>query len=427
MGKLIPLQKVAVAQLGARRHYQQPMLLHQLNVLSTLYTDFYSGDYLLFKLLRKPWIYIHLPIVMKRMVDRYDPVLKDAKIIHFPLFSCKYTKVFNQQRGQNPSTAHLDTGKAFCLKIIQNGLDDIDAIYGFNTACLELFQYAKQQNVRCILDQTIAERHYRYQLMQAEEVRWPGWSLTPFTVSDIEQELTEREQQEQNLADQIICGSDFVKDSLVERSVAAEKITVVSLGRVRETSPSTFKPFNTERSGSPWKDRPEGLHILFAGTVNLRKGIPYLLEALCQLKREIPFVCKAAGSIELRSEVLDSYKSVCQLLGRVPRSKMAELYRWADVFVLPSICEGSAMVVYEALEYGLPVLVTANTGSIVRNGLGGWVVPIRDADPIAEALFRLYEKGYSSNFFEKLHHHLQQTQDVALANFKQVVTGLNGF
>lgn len=421
------LPKIAVAQLGARRHYQQPILLHHLNVLDTLYTDFYSDNFLALKFLRHPRIYVYLPTILKRMVDRYDPVLRDTKIVHFPIFSYKYAKTLKQQRGRNSSLIHLNTGKSFCHKIIKLGLDDADVIYGFNTACMELFQYAKQQNLLCILDQTLAERHYRYQLMQAEETRWPGWSLTPFKMTDTQNELAERENQEQNLADQIICGSGFVKDSLIARGIAAKKITVVSLGRVREDSPFTSQSYYREKSGFPWKERPEGLHILFAGSVNLRKGIPYLLEALCQLKCEIPFVCKVAGSIELRSEVLDSYKSVCQLLGRVPRSKMSELYHWADIFVLPSICEGSAMVVYEALQYGLPVLVTPNTGSIVSNGLGGWVVPIRDANAIAKALSHIYEKGYSPNFLNKLHHHLQQNQEDALANFRQVISGLNGF
>ena len=62
---------------------------------------------------------------------------------------------------------------------------------------------------------------------------------------------------------------------------------------------------------------------------------------------------------------------------------MAAHYRWADVFVLPSICEGSAAVCYEALAYGLPVITTPNAGSVVRNGVDGYIVPIRDADAIA--------------------------------------------
>jgi glycosyltransferase involved in cell wall biosynthesis len=71
---------------------------------------------------------------------------------------------------------------------------------------------------------------------------------------------------------------------------------------------------------------------------------------------------------------------------------MADLYAWADVFLLPSICEGSAMVTYEALSWGLPVITTHNAGSIVRDTVDGWLVPIRDSEAIAKKLLIIFEK-----------------------------------
>jgi glycosyltransferase involved in cell wall biosynthesis len=68
---------------------------------------------------------------------------------------------------------------------------------------------------------------------------------------------------------------------------------------------------------------------------------------------------------------------------------MAGHYRWADVFVLPSVCEGSATVCYEALAAGLPVITTPHAGSVVRDGLDGYIVPIRDSGAIAQKLERL--------------------------------------
>jgi glycosyltransferase involved in cell wall biosynthesis len=68
---------------------------------------------------------------------------------------------------------------------------------------------------------------------------------------------------------------------------------------------------------------------------------------------------------------------------------VAQHYAWADVFLLPSISEGSAGVCYEALAAGLPVITTPNAGSVVRYGVDGFVVPIRDPEAIAEQLLRL--------------------------------------
>jgi glycosyltransferase involved in cell wall biosynthesis len=47
------------------------------------------------------------------------------------------------------------------------------------------------------------------------------------------------------------------------------------------------------------------------------------------------------------------------------------------------LCEGSATLTYEALAAGLPVICTPNTGSVVTDGLDGFIVPAGDHDTIA--------------------------------------------
>lgn len=79
-----------------------------------------------------------------------------------------------------------------------------------------------------------------------------------------------------------------------------------------------------------------------------------------------------------------------ELTGAIPRSEMRAQFEWADVFFLPSVCEGSATVIYEALMSGLPVVTTPNAGSLVRDGVDGYVVPIRDVDAMADRLGRLH-------------------------------------
>jgi glycosyltransferase involved in cell wall biosynthesis len=69
---------------------------------------------------------------------------------------------------------------------------------------------------------------------------------------------------------------------------------------------------------------------------------------------------------------------------------MPAYFQQADVFVFPSLYEGSALVIYEALASGLPVITTPNSGSVVRDGLEGYVVPIRDARALAEKIAQLY-------------------------------------
>jgi glycosyltransferase involved in cell wall biosynthesis len=378
---------VSVAQIGARRHYQQPLIFQKWGILDSFYTDFYAGNIPMIQILKKPSIVNKLPRTLKNTLDRYEPELELSKVIHFPKFGYQYSQKLTKSKGKDLSSISIWATQEFCKRIIEIGLGNANIIYGFKGASLELFEYAKQKGIKCILDQTLAERSLVHQLLLEEENRWSGWSKLPFTVSDADLELVQREQQEQDLADHIICGSQFVKNSLITRGVDESKISVVSLGRIQESQSSQV----ISQRRIP-RERGDGLRILFAGEVCLRKGIPYLLEALKQLKGKIPFTCKIAGGIAIHPERVSEYSDVCDFLGRVPRSQMAELYAWADVFVFPSICEGSAMVTYEALLWGLPMITTPNAGSVIRDTVDGFIIPIRDSEAIAEKLMNLFKE-----------------------------------
>ena len=66
--------------------------------------------------------------------------------------------------------------------------------------------------------------------------------------------------------------------------------------------------------------------------------------------------------------------------------------RRAHAFVFPSIVEGFGLVLLESMAAGLPILATKNTGApdIITDNKEGFLVPIRDADAIAERLTRLH-------------------------------------
>jgi glycosyltransferase involved in cell wall biosynthesis len=82
-----------------------------------------------------------------------------------------------------------------------------------------------------------------------------------------------------------------------------------------------------------------------------------------------------------------------RFVGHVPKADLPELYRRASVFVLPSLADSYGLVTLEAMACGLPVIVTENCGSkeAVREGVDGFVVPIRDPQALATALRRLYD------------------------------------
>lgn len=86
-------------------------------------------------------------------------------------------------------------------------------------------------------------------------------------------------------------------------------------------------------------------------------------------------------------------KPRCRWLGVLPHAKLLEVMPNYHTLVFPSLAEGLALVVTEALASGLPVIATPNSGApeFVRNGVEGFIVSIRDPDSIAEKLSFLFE------------------------------------
>ena len=141
------------------------------------------------------------------------------------------------------------------------------------------------------------------------------------------------------------------------------------------------------RRGERREERNGPLRVLTVGTVGLRKGAPYVLEAARQLQGQAIF--RMVGPSALSSYGERQLQHAVELVGAVPRSIVAEHYAWADVFLLPSVCEGSATATYEALASGLPVICTPNTGSVVEDGAQGFVVPVRDVAAIVARIAQL--------------------------------------
>ncbi len=70
---------------------------------------------------------------------------------------------------------------------------------------------------------------------------------------------------------------------------------------------------------------------------------------------------------------------------------MPKYYQAADIYVFPSLFEGSSLSIYEAMASGLPVVTTKNSGSIIRDKKDGFIIPIRDSQDTKEKILQLYQ------------------------------------
>ncbi len=95
------------------------------------------------------------------------------------------------------------------------------------------------------------------------------------------------------------------------------------------------------------------------------------------------------GGVAIEPAMAAKHGSAAELPGAVPRCDIAGWLERFDVFFFPSTCEGSAGSVMEALASGLPVLTTPNSGSVIRDGQEGFIVPPGDIGAMTSRLREL--------------------------------------
>jgi glycosyltransferase involved in cell wall biosynthesis len=135
------------------------------------------------------------------------------------------------------------------------------------------------------------------------------------------------------------------------------------------------------------------LRVLSVARLAAGKGLRYLVEALGELRGEdVSLTLVGSGPEErnLRALARASGAGNVTFAGAVRHEHIAEYYRQADVFVLPSLSEGLSNAVLEALACGLPLLLTSAEGTVqlLRDGWNGCVIRKRSAADIAECLRR---------------------------------------
>ena len=181
------------------------------------------------------------------------------------------------------------------------------------------------------------------------------------------------------LADYMLVNSDFVRDSFVRFDWPPERIFVQYTGVDDE-----FLRAVTTRGPPNAIKRPS---LLFAGALSRRKGAEVLIAAL-RLLDGVDFHLEIIGDVESGVRGMEDLKLDKRVTrrGNVPRDELARRMGSADIFVFPSLAEGSARVVFMALAAGCFVITTPNAGSVVKTGENGLLVEAGSAEALAGAI-----------------------------------------
>ncbi len=256
---------------------------------------------------------------------------------------------------------------------------DIDLVHGWPLASIQTIRVARRLGIPFFLERPNAHTAYAYQAASEENDRL-GLSLPAGHDHEFNRKLLDHEEREYAGATFLLCPSEFVARTFLERGFEESRIVRHHYG----FDQTCFTP------GTPVTSPDKGLVMIYAGVCEPRKGLHYALEAWKKsgVNRTGKFlICGGfvPGYAERLADLLDD-PSV-EIMGH--RSDLPELMRKADLFVLSSVEEGSALVTYEARGSGCVLVVSDASGAICQHELDAMVHPMRDVDALAAHIAQL--------------------------------------
>lgn len=260
---------------------------------------------------------------------------------------------------------------AWVLPQIRPG-DNIISSYGYANFC---FKKVKRLGGYTFLDAGNSHPAHFWDIISEEHSIW-GVKRPPYP-----RHWNQRALKMLESTDYIICPSRYVKQTYLDRGFESDRLLYAPF-------PTNLSLFTPDLEKAPPTTNP--LWVVCTGSVSLRKGLPYLLEAVRLLRQERDVRLMLTRCIESSmSSILKNYSDIpIDWSPSLKHKELAIRLKKAHVFALLSLEDGFARTVTEALACGLPAVVTPHTGArdFIVEGENGYVVPIRDAVAAAEAI-----------------------------------------
>lgn len=189
-------------------------------------------------------------------------------------------------------------------------------------------------------------------------------------------------------ADQIIAVSQYTKNNIVQYyGIAPEKITVIHNGIY----------CNGNESAS--KDAEKNKHhkmVLFLGRITHQKGPSFFIDIakrVLEKKPDVQFVL--AGTGDLLTEMIERTASLrigknVHFTGFLDNEHVREIYKLADVYVMPSVSEPFGLSALEALSYNVPAVIAKQSGvsEVLRHTL---IADFWDTESMADKILALLD------------------------------------
>ncbi len=351
-------QKVLVIQRGARHRYSIPRLLENAKLLEALYTD--SSAY----------------STAGRIAAKFSDMGPRVQALASRIpESIPREKVFSSDKPLISSLSRTVISSDMSGVFKRWGLQGAGIVYSMYGEELDFLRWAKAQGAKIIVDVFISPLSNQVVLDEQDKFDVPSGFRVDASECDYSPDRGVGAFAP--IADILLCPSEWVAEG-VRKFVpdCAHKIRIVPYG-------SSLHPKNQEGDNLG--------RILFAGRDPLRKGLPYLAEAVHRLRQSgMNLDVRVAGLEQQECNWFPHYQEL-NYLGLVKMDKMGEEFARADAFILPSLSEGQAGVLLEALSYGCPVIATRESGVDLTQNENGILVDAASGKQIEEAIARIIQ------------------------------------
>lgn len=250
----------------------------------------------------------------------------------------------------------------------------IDIVHTWPSGARQTIETAKRLGIPSVLERPNAHTRYGYEAVRKECERL-GVELPPSNESAWNDETLRIEEEEFRLADRLLCPSEFVVRTFLDKGFSRDRLARHIYG----FDDTTYFPSPTYRPNT------SGLRMLFVGFCAVRKGVHYALEAWLRSPAHKTGTFMIAGEFladyARKLSPMLSHPSV-RVLGH--RNDVAELVRNSDVLTLPSIEEGFGLVCTEAMGSGCVPLVSDACTDVCQHMQNALVHRIGDVEALAQ-------------------------------------------
>ena len=322
---------------------------------------------------------------------------------------------FNKVR-INLNNFFLSTIQIFGFKKVDNlalnYLKDSDVLLALSGCGLKSGNFFKENNKIYICERSSSHILFINEILKEEYAKY-GIKF------NIDQRIIKRELKEYEQSDFVLVPSKFAQNTFKKYNIFKTKVL---------TFPSNNKIFKSKNKKKIFFSSNK-FKIIYVGSLSLRKGLPYLLDAFNRLNfkgKELHLVGLKTNDYRLFKHKIDFSKTI--LHGHLSQSKVNNLLNKSDVFVMPSLEEGAAIAVAQAMNTGLPVIVTKNTGweEVVRKKSTGYVIDIRNSKILYQKLNHLIKNKSILEKFSRnsLKYSKNKTWDNYVSQLNQLVNTL---